>query len=141
MAATKRIPTEIEFEGKKFDLYTDNDGWPQFDLYHLKSKPNELQFEVDDECKVIIYTCKLPTGKFGCGYEIDRRITVAENDLNGKCIGTGPGGSKSFETEFEAQLFIVKEVMNNRVLSSFSSYLGGLMRKELRKFINPVSLF
>lgn len=138
MAAIKRIPTEIEFEYKLFDYFSDNDGNPNFDTYILKSKANELIFEVFDNCKVIIYTSKFPTNEWGGGYYIDNRIITKYNETNGKIYASGIGGSRSFKTEFNAQVFIINDILKNCLISTYHSTK---MKEKLNKFINPTSLF
>jgi hypothetical protein len=138
MPAVKRIPVEINFENKIFDFYTDNDGYPQFDFYLLKSKPNVLTFEFDG-CDVKIFTSKFPTNQFGAGYLIDSRIIVNNDEGNGKCYASGPGGSRSFKTEFDAQIAIISYVLKSCLISGTWHSQG--IKKLLQEFINPKTLF
>lgn len=138
MPATVREPKEIVFEDKTFDFYSDNDNYPQFDFYLLKSKPNVLRFVFEDH-EVKIYSSKFPTGKYGCGYWIDSRILIADDETNGKCYATGVGGSRSFDTEFDAVLFIINHVIKNSLV--FHNYYAKNIRQRLTDYINPKTLF
>lgn len=137
MAATKREAKRITFEGKDFDFFTNNDGYPQFDNYLLKSKANVLRFEYEGRF-IEILTSKFPTGQYGCGYLIDNRIVVLYDELNGKCFATGIGGSKSFQSEFEAQVYIINYVLNHCLISD---YFTKKIKEMLREYINPKTLF
>lgn len=138
MPAIKRIPTEIHFENKIFDYFTNNDGDLKFDFYLLKSQSNVLKFEVEDDCEVKIFTSKFPTGYWGCGYDIDLRILTLGDEQNKKCFASGPGGSRSFNTEFEARVFMIKYILSHCLIQSWHS---NKMKLQLQDYINPKSLF
>lgn len=137
MSTVKRLPIEIEFEGKKFDFYTDNDGHPHFDNYLLKSEPNVIDFQYD-HAYVKILSSKFPHGKYGAGYYIHPTIIRGIDESNGKCMASGIGGSSCFDTEFEAQLYAIKRVLQYGLVYGYHT---DKIKKQLNDFINPKSLF
>jgi hypothetical protein len=138
MPAIKRTPTEIHFEDKVYDYFTNNDDDLKFDFYLLKSTPNVRIFEVEDDCQIKIYTSKFPTGYWGCGYDIDLRILTIGDEQNKKCFASGPGGSRSFENEFDATIFMINYILKHCLIQSWHS---NKMKNKLSEFINPKSLF
>lgn len=138
MAAIKRIPKEVHFENNIYDYFSDSSVPDKFDFYLIKSKPNALVFEVEDDCKIKVLTAKFPTGEHGCGYVIDGRIIITGDESNGKCYSSGVGGSRSFKTEFDAQYWMINYILKHCLISS---WLCNKMRKELEDFVNPKALF
>ena len=121
----------IFFEDREYRHCKDEDNDVAYDTWVLKSGGNLINFEKDG-FKVTIVTSKFPHGLFGYGYS-----GTALKDFK-QCYCHGIVGRITFETEFEALISAINEILKTQLSSC---YYRDFIRKEMSDFANPKSLF